>query len=690
MQRSTIIQRLILLSAVPVTALILSSGMLIWDSFVRYQSAVQARSIMELAVAAGDLIHPMQVERGMTAGFIQSKGEKFADKLPGIRANTDEKLASYRRLLEGVDSGSMPDLKKVVEEAKLRLNGLAGKREQASQLAIPASESSAFFTGAIDNLLEVMSTSAEYNKDPAIGKKLLTYHNFSNAKENAGQERALSTQVFVANKVDHAQYRIILSKIHKQEAYLDSFGDSATEQEKKALKSVLDGEAAKDVERMRAVMARMSERSDGVALRQAQDMPVEPGKKIANVIADHPAQGEEVVDPAVWFKRSTDRINGLYEVEQLLTKNINADVDKLLAASRNALLLQLVLAILAIVAAAAVSVWVARSVNRSLSAVVDAAEYAVAHDDFTRGIPEDGTQETARVGQAINHLMGKFRSIISGAIRSSEDIADASGALSVSSSQVNKSSSAQADAASSVAAAVEEISVSVSETATNARIATETVEKSRAGTAQAIDIMAKTVENVNGIASLIYKSGNNVGLLDESSKRIGGIVQVIREVADQTNLLALNAAIEAARAGEQGRGFAVVADEVRKLAERTSKATTEIADLIGDIQNHIDGTVTGMQQANTQVAESLELVGKTEAALRRIDNDSHEVANNVQSIADATHEQDAAIHQVAANVEKIAQMAEENSAAAASSSDTAAQLDKLSGTLRESVIHFKA
>ncbi len=694
MKRSTIVQRLILLTAIPVIALVFSSGMLILDSFDRYQNASQAHSIMEVAVAAGDLIHPMQVERGMTAGFIQSKGQKFSDALPGARAKTDEKLAAYKRLLEGVNTSSMPGLKKAVEETQRKLEGVAKVREQAKQLAIPSAESSAFFTGNISSLLEVMSTSAEYNKDPAIGKKLLTYHHFSNAKENAGQERALSTQVFVANKVEHALYRAILGKIYKQEAYLDSFGDSATEQEKAALKSVLDSDAAKDVERMRAVMARMSEHSeerisDG-PLRQAQDMPVaSPDKKKADVIVNQPAQGEAGVEPALWFKRSTDRINGLYEVEQLLTKNINSDVNNLLAASRTAFLLQLVLAILAVAVAAAVSAWVARSVNRPLSAVVNAAEYAVAHDDFTRGIPEDGTQETARVGQAINLLMGKFRSIISGAIRSSEGIADASGALSVSSSQVNRSSSAQADAASSVAAAVEEISVSVSETAANAQIATKTVENSRAGTAQAIAVMAKTVENVNGIASLIYKSGNNVGLLDESSKRIGGIVQVIREVADQTNLLALNAAIEAARAGEQGRGFAVVADEVRKLAERTSKATKEIADLIGDIQNHIDGTVTGMQQANTQVAESLELVGQTETALRRIDDDSREVANNVQSIADATHEQDAAIHQVATSVEKIAQMAEENSAAAASSSDTAVQLDTLSGTLKESVIHFK-
>lgn len=659
MTRSTIAQRLTLLTAVPVIALILSSGMLIWDSFSRYQSAVQARSIMEVAVAAGDLIHPMQVERGATAGFVQSNGQKFADILPGTRAKTDEKLAVYKQLLEGVDTGSMPGLKKTFEEAQHKLEGLNRTRDQASQYSISAGEASAFFTGTIGSLLEVMSTAAAYNSDPGIAMKLLTYHSFANAKENAGQERALAMPAFVANKIEPAQYRTILGKINKQEAYLDSFTDSASEPEITALKAVLDGEAAQDVQRMR------------------------------NIMAERAAQGGFDVDPAVWFKRITDKINGLYEVEQLITKNINADVNHLLAASRTLLLTQLILAALAIAIAVAVSVWVARSVNRPLNAVVDAAEYAVAHDDFTRGIPEEGTQETARVGLAINHLMEKFRNIISHTTSSSEDIASASGELATASSQVNRSSSAQADAASSVAAAVEEVSVSVSETAANARTAGEIVEKSRTGTERALAVMTETVKNVNGIAALIRESGSNVGRLDDSSKRIGGIVQVIKEVADQTNLLALNAAIEAARAGEQGRGFAVVADEVRKLAERTSKATTEIASLIGDIQNHIGETVTGMQQANIQVTESLELVGRTETALHRIGDDSREVASNVQSIADAVREQDVAIQQVAANVEKIAQMAEENSAAAASSSDTATQLDRLSGELKGSVARFK-
>jgi methyl-accepting chemotaxis protein len=660
MKRSTITQRLILLTAIPVTALILSSGMLIWESFGRYQNAVLAQKVMGVAVAAGDLIHVLQVERGITVGSIQSYDSTFEAAMPGIRAKTDEKLVTYKHIVEGVDVGSMPGVIKIVEDSLHILEGLTKLRDQVNQYDISAEDASIFYATAIAPLLEVMSTSAEHNSDPEIARELLSSHNFANAQENAAQERALVLPVFVANRpIEPAKFRAILEKLNKQDAYLDSFTVSANKDEKAALKAILDGDAAQDVQRLR------------------------------NTMAERSAQGLFDVSPALWFKRSSDRINALHEVEQIITKNINNDVEKLLTDSRTLLLTQLILAVLVIGAAVAISVWVAHSVNLPLNAVVDAVEYAVAHDDFTRRIPEEGTEETARVGLATNHLMEKFRNIISDATRSSDGIADASNVLATSSDQVNKSSAAQADAASTVAAAVEEVSVSVSETAANARSAGEIVEKSRIGTERALAVMAEAVQNVNTIAVLIRESGNNVGRLDESSKKIGGIVQVIREVADQTNLLALNAAIEAARAGEQGRGFAVVADEVRKLAERTSNATSEIAALIGDIQSHISENVTGMQRANIQVAESLELVGRTEVALNRIGDDSREVASNVQSIADAVREQDAAIQQVASNVERIAQMAEENSAAAASSSETAAQLDNLSGALKKSVIRFK-
>jgi methyl-accepting chemotaxis protein len=247
----------------------------------------------------------------------------------------------------------------------------------------------------------------------------------------------------------------------------------------------------------------------------------------------------------------------------------------------------------------------------------------------------------------------------------------------------------QTEAAVSVAAAVEQASASVSGTAANAKAASDVVNRAKEDNVQAMQVMRETVSNMTSIARLISDSGSNVEILDADSKKIGGIVQVIKEIADQTNLLALNAAIEAARAGEQGRGFAVVADEVRKLAERTAKATDEIATLIAEIQSGIGGTVTAMQQANQQARVSLDLVGRTETALRRIDEGSQEVASNVQSISYALSEQDSAIQQIAISVERIAEMTKNNNSAAIDNNRTAAELDLLAEQLRTAVSVFK-
>jgi methyl-accepting chemotaxis protein len=201
--------------------------------------------------------------------------------------------------------------------------------------------------------------------------------------------------------------------------------------------------------------------------------------------------------------------------------------------------------------------------------------------------------------------------------------------------------------------------------------------------------MQETVVKMDGVAKLIRASGDSVHHLDESSQKIGHIVQVIKEIADQTNLLALNAAIEAARAGEQGRGFAVVADEVRKLAERTGLATGEIGALIKAIQDDIGGTVVSMQQANLNAASSLELVNKSANALQQIDKDDAEVSNDVMSISNALAEQDAAIRQIAVNIEQIAQMTESNNNASTANNTTAAELDGLALQLRNSVSVYK-
>ncbi|PWB39785.1 MAG: chemotaxis protein [Rhodocyclales bacterium] len=659
MQSSSISQRLALLAAVPLMALTISAGLLIHDSHGRYRNADQTRILMEVAVAAGNLIHRLQIERGATAGFLQSKGAKFADVLPKYRGDTDARLQTFRAGAGNLPLGDLPDLKQALAAAAVQIDKLGDLRGQADRHALSVAQSAGYYTATIAALVATMDTVARHNADAGIAKRAAAYQAFVRAKESAGLERALTTAGFAADRLEPAQYRAILDRISRQEALFDLFRGAAGEQDTAKLAAILEDAPAREVQRMRDIMAARA------------------------------ASGGFDVDPTVWFARITAKIDGMLALERDLAEGILETANASFAASRLSVLFNLALALAALAAALAVSFWVARGVKGPLTALVEAVEHAVTHDDFTHGVPEKGTLETARAGQALNRLMQKFREIIADAKRSSDGIADAARALATASEQVTKSSSAQAEASSSVAAAVEEASVSVSETASNAQSANEVVVRAGAGVARALAAMGETVSNVNAIAELIRASGASVEQLDRSSQKIGGIVQVIKEIADQTNLLALNAAIEAARAGEQGRGFAVVADEVRKLAERTSKATEEIAGLIRDIQDQIGGTVSGMQQANEQTACSLHLVGGTESALRGVGDDSGKVAQNVQSIADAIREQDAAVHQVAANIERIAQMTEENSAAAEAAAQTAQQLDALAGRLRSVVARYR-
>ncbi|WP_055009913.1 methyl-accepting chemotaxis protein [Pseudomonas caricapapayae] len=634
----------------PLLGFLAFAGIFVADKSENLGDMRRAVTATSAAQKLSYVVTTIQRERGASGVFLGSGGKSMQDKLKAFRQDTDKAISEMRA--QSTDGIPFPD------KVYRALDDLTALRLKIDTLGINNTESSTRFTDVIKTLVGFSYSLEASIEDPEILRGLSSLNQFVDMKERAGRERVLLVQAFNQNRFDAPLLSRFSRNLGEFSGYLEAFQRWSPEAFKTKLNDVLQQPGSLEVARLQ---------------RLGFDTPL----------------GDPLnVKPEDWFNLATARIDMMAQVEAELGQNVVGVATDASSSAQSSLYVAVATVVLMLI----VVLWLASVVIRNIKiAVVDVNRtlMALSTRDLTARTRYIGKDEFGEISRNLDNMAQQISEVISEIGSATAQVATAAEQSSAVALQTSQNVAQQRQGTDQVATAISEMSATVKDVARSTTDAAEMSQRVNNSTVQGKTEIDNTIGLIQGLSVQAEETSRIIEELKGESNSISSVLDVIRGVADQTNLLALNAAIEAARAGEQGRGFAVVADEVRNLAKKTQDSTVSIQKMIANLQSGSERAAASMQETLGKAQEGASNVVRAGELLEEIAEGIATISDRNIQVASAAEEQSLVAEEIHRNVNDINSLVIQVSAGAEQTAVTSRELARLAEQQQGLVGRFK-